>query len=196
MARDMNSKYNSIEAIKERYQKGIIEAYRIFLETSESVRDARRIFNKMQYDICSDGNIQTPRWEIVGRKNFFGLAAEIGPNRPYIDYKNKKRVEASEKSIFLKVNAGRFRIESQPVEFANMVDISDVLQRSEEEQFIELEEFWNMNNRQLFERFGVQARQEDSRKLVANCIVLDSLLKDKYSELKDVFCHNKGRTND
>ena len=69
------------------------------------------------------------------------------------------------------------------------------MDRSEEEQFTEVEQFFDMNNRQAFEKFGVRPNDADEMSFVANCVLLDSLLEGRYSELEEIDCDNKTRTN-
>lgn len=175
MERDMRSNSNSIESIRKLYQEGIIDPFRTFMESKEESREAKWTFGKSQYRVLRENN-PTPRWNIVSPHNFFGIEGVAETKR------NGKR-------LFLKANAGRFRLESPPLEFKNMIDISDILGRNPEEQFTELDEFYSMNNREFFQKFGVEERGE-SVYSVANCLLLDSLLKEKYSELEEVWCHN------
>ena len=60
--------------------------------------------------------------------------------------------------------------------------------RSPEEQFTELEEFYNMTNREVFEKYGINAQDEASKMLLSNSLLLDSLLKGKYDEVDTIFC--------
>lgn len=174
--RDMSSKYNTLDGLKERFKKGILEPYKKFLKDNDIYA-----FNKTSYQICTTEGPATPRWGLVSRKNLFGLDAGI-------DYQNNNK-------LVITLNAGRFRIECLPVGFRNKFDISDILDRSEEEQFTEVEQFFDMNNRQAFEKFGVRPNNADEMSFVANCVLLDSLLEGRYSELEEIDCNNKTRTN-
>ena len=176
--RDMTSKDNTLEVIKEKFKKGVIDLYRQFLIDKDLDK-----FGHKSYQICStvSDEVSTPRWAILSRKNLFGLGAEI-------DYTDQNRLK-------LTANPGRFRIECPPITFVNKIDVSDILERSEESQYDEVTQFFDMNNRQVFEKFGIRTSDSDQMIFLANCVLLDSLLHNRYSELKDVFCHNIPRTN-
>lgn len=173
--RNMNSSDNKIETIKEKFRKGVIEQYKRFIETGND-----REFTNKQYEICGSGiGDSTPRWAILSKKNFFGLYAEL-----------KHETNESKEGLFLMANGGRFRIECCPFTFSREIDISDILEKSEDEQYSYITDFYNMNNRQLFEKYGVSLRMAEEKKFAAACLVLDSLLEGKYESIKDIFCHN------
>ena len=191
---DMKSETNSLRKIKEKYKKGVIDNINERLLEIREIREKnggiteleldneRRKFDNTQFQNCYDDSIgSNARWGIVGRKNFFGLEAELYPT----DVKRSK-----DSKYFLRAMSGRFQMQKFDRSiFTTRVNISDIRERSEDEQFKELEEFYNMTNRDVFEKYGVLAYDENTRNLVASCVVLDSLLKDKYSEIKDVFCY-------
>lgn len=115
------------------------------------------------------------------QKNFFGLEAEFAP-------KDKKQ----DGILFLKAMSGRFQMQKFPINiFPNEINITYILERKDSEQFIEVEEFYNMTNREVFEKYGIDMDCDapDGRKnLIADCVVLDSLLQGMDSDMKDVFC--------
>lgn len=84
---------------------------------------------------------------------------------------------------------GRF----QPQKFNNSlftkyINISNIYQRREEEQFTELEEFYNMTNRDVFKKYGILATEYHDKMLLANSVLIDSLLKDRYDEVDTIWC--------
>ena len=174
--RDMQSIVNSIKTIKKRFEIGVIEPYKEFksMETANASD-----FGTKQYEICYDGSTTTPRWTIISRKNFFGINAVLG-----------RENGQTTGQLFLEANPGRFRIECPPFWFKRKIDISDILERNEEQQYCELTEFYNMNNRQFFKKFVVSLKKSEERKLATECLLLDSLLEGKYEEIKDLICHN------
>lgn len=191
--RDMASKANSLQEIKEKYQKAIINNFKEKLAMLKNIHgndDIEKIkmnFNNTQYQNAFDNSLgSNDRWGIVSKKNFFGLSAEFLPE-------NEK-----DNALYLKLDSGRFQMQKFPTInknfFPNLINISDILQRSEKEQFAELEEFYNMNNREVFEKYGITAHCSDNYRgqsnLVANCVILDSLLQEKYSNITDIFCYS------
>ena len=188
--RDMSYETNQLNTIMEKYKEAVIDNFRDRLKETRAkstvseydIDIARRIFNFAQSKIAMDESIgSNARWGIVGRKNFFGLSAEIFPT--------KRSEIKKDNRLYLKAMSGRFQMQKFASDiFPNRVNISSILGRSEDEQFSEIEEFYNMTNREVFEKYGINARNENDINLIASCVILDSLLKDRYSELKDVFC--------
>ena len=200
--RDMYSERNSLKGIKKKFRGGVIGNLNYIRDNQDKIHkdwqitfgssmtkksSLRSEFANRQSQICMDESLgSNPRWGIVALKNFFGLQAEVFP-----EYGKDK-----EKKIILHACAGRFQAQKFPIPptyiFPKTMDISDILERSEEEQVREIEEFYNMTNREVFEKFGVHAENKYTRMLLANCVVLDSLLKGKYEDLKSVYCWSPG----
>lgn len=196
--RDMSSKTNSLDGVKEKYRIAIIDNCReqltIFKNMDKKIdsidiENGRRRFNSTQYKNAFDNSLgSNDRWGIVSKKNFFGLEAIFLPE-------NGKGLKKDNR-LYLRLNSGRFQIQKFPSSFSdffpNKINISDIIGRSEEEQFAEIEEFYNMNNREVFEKYGVNARCKNDKSgqtnLIANCVVLDSLLQGIGSDIKEVFC--------
>lgn len=195
--RDMSSTTNSLEGIKEKYKKGVIENFQFVVENQRKiVQDSvftsmsgpkaalRYAFTQNQYKECHDASLgSNDRWGIVAGKNLFGLEASILPEKE------------EGKKIVLKACSGRFQMQKFPQDFfTKTIDISDIRERSENEQYAEIEEFYNMNNRQVFEKYGVFAQCGDGNgeriNLIANTVVLDSLLKGRYSEISNIYCYS------
>ena len=190
--RNMHSKANSLEGVKEKYRKAIIDNYAeklMQLDNLENIRndDIQNLimsFERTQYQNAYDNSLgSNDRWGIVRQKNFFGLSAEFLP-------KNDRN-----NMLYLKLDSGRFQMQKFPNInkrfFPNTLNISDILKRSENEQFTEIEEFYNMNNREVFQKYGIMAYCDNGQaNLIANCVILDSLLKEKYSEVIDIFCYS------
>ena len=190
--RNMHSKANSLEGVKEKYRKAIIDNYAeklMQLDNLENIRndDIQNLimsFERTQYQNAYDNSLgSNDRWGIVSQKNFFGLSAEFLP-------KNDRN-----NMLYLKLDSGRFQMQKFPNInkrfFPNTLNISDILKRSENEQFTEIEEFYNMNNREVFQKYGIMAYCDNGQaNLIANCVILDSLLKEKYSEVIDIFCYS------
>lgn len=188
--RDMHSTVNSLEGVKEKYKKGVIENFKYILENQRTIIQnnkngyeeeewgLRHAFDNKQYNECYDDSLgSNDRWGIVAGKNLFGLEASILPE----DEKGKIMV--------LQACSGRFQRQKFPIRFfTKTIDISDILNRNGNEQYTEIEEFYNMNNRQVFEKYGVNAGFESQRNLIANSVILDSLLQGKYSEISNIFC--------
>lgn len=181
----MISKTNSFEGVKEKYRKAIIENYRDSLRV-RNTESARIRFDKTQNSNASYNSLgANDRWAIVSKKNFFGLEASFLPE-------NAQGTE-SRNMLYLKLNSGRFEMQKFPKKiFPNEINISDIGERSEEEQFAEVEEFYNMNNRQVFEKYGVNARRLNDEmgemNLIACCLVLDSLLQGIGQDMEEIFC--------
>lgn len=200
---DMSSKTNSLEGVKEKYKKAVIENYKYVRENRVQIGEngryddrfanLRTAFSQKQSDECIDSSLPSnERWGLVSRKNLFGLEAEILPTE-YME--QGKPVKG--KTFFLKGCSGRFQMTKFSYSiFPNHINITDILERSEEEQYAEIEEFYNMTNKEFFEKYGINANRKDQINLVANCVILDSLLKGKYSELQEVFCWNPGGVNE
>lgn len=79
--RDMTSRVNSLEGIKEKYKQGIIENFRYVYENREKIAhngvdfdpivNLRRYFSSVQYKRCFDKSLgANDRWRIVGKKIF------------------------------------------------------------------------------------------------------------------------------
>jgi len=196
---NMKSETNSLNGVRERYKKGIIETYEDICENydtlivppgcvGEGTQKITTTFNNMQNDVCRDDSMgSNSRWGIVALKNFFGLSAELYPRQIYARRTNAKPNQDEE--IYLKACAGRFQPDKfRESIFPNVINISDILFREPDEQFRELEEFYNMTNKELFKKFGVYAEVGKETNLLANCLVFDSLLKDRYSDLEGIRC--------
>ena len=192
--RDMHSRANSLEGIKEKFQKAIIDNYEQRTETLISLRKSglplqesdfdaeRRKFDNIQYENAFDDSLTSnDRWGIVSKKNFFGLKAEFfQPGKKHL--------------LVLRPCSGRFQMQKFPdceQMFPKAIDISDMHKREENKKFAELEEFNNMTNREVFEKYGVDVRGNTVMSLVANCLILDSVLKGRYDDLEDVYCSSE-----
>lgn len=200
--RNMRSRVNSWEGVKEKYDKGILEAYDYILNhydelirpgfaKGEATSQIKQQFGDKQFNECVDNSLGSNyRWGIVSLKNFFGLEAVIYPEEVY----ESRELPDFSREIYLKANAGRF----QPNKFngrifPKLINISEILDRENaEDYFEELKMFYNMTNRQFFEKFGVFAEVGDDANLIANCVVLDSLLQGRHGEMEDVYCHSTG----
>lgn len=196
--RIMSSEANSLEGIKEKYKKAIIDNYEARLlecknkriSNIDDINQERRIFDSIQYKNAFDDSLgSNDRWGIVSRKNFFGLRADFLPE-------NGKGLRKDNR-LYLRLISGRFQMQKFPGVtskkfFPRAINISDINTRNEEEKFSELEEFYNMNNREVFEKYGVYANLRSDNgsqtNLLANCVILDSLLEERYSEIEDIFC--------
>ena len=86
--RIMSSEANSLEGIKEKYKKAIIDNYEARLlecknkriSNIDDINQERRIFDSIQYKNAFDDSLgSNDRWGIVSRKNFFGLRADFLP---------------------------------------------------------------------------------------------------------------------
>ena len=162
----------SFNKIKDLYDEGIIKPYEEFCED----RDIEK-FNAKSYDICSTIQIapwDNPKWRIVGGKNLFGLQPSVS-------------TEGNNTKMFLVPCIGKFRLDRFIGLFGwqNAWDISDISSRSEENKYKELREFYHMNNRQVFEKFGLELLDdtEQNRIFITNALLLDSLLNGRYSDI-------------
>lgn len=72
--------------------------------------------------------------------------------------------------------------------FTKYINISNIYQRNEEEQFTELEEFYNMTNRDVFKKYGILAEKDYDKMLLSNSVLIDSLLKGRYDEVDTIWC--------
>lgn len=200
----MDSENNSLEYIHEIYRKSIIQNYaqrlaelRELAQTGNiginDIENSRIIFNNEFGNEATEISATNPRWTIVGAKNLFGLSAELFPRE------ENKRGISKEKRLYLRLETGRFQMQKCMPEyfnstFPNRINISDILERNEGQQFSELDEFYDMNNRQIFEKFGVhmtgldKGENNDDLTLLAISVMLDSILKDKYQNIKKIFC--------
>ena len=198
--KDMDSKTNSLEGVKEVYQKAVIENLKKkLLELNEREEEKRqngeflnandrleigRYFRHAEGDIAYDNSLgANDRWKIISRKNLFGLEALLYPiNKP----------DNLKGSLFLKGTSGRYQVDKFDDDFfPNWICIDDILRRDEEERFKEIEEFYDMNNRDMFEKYGIRA-PEYKFKTVVDYLLLDSILKDRYSEVKSIYCSEHG----
>lgn len=198
----MSSRCNSLDGVKEKYKKGIIETFEYICSNKEKIKQdgenrglfgiegfkrvVQSTFNNMQYKECADKSLgSNDRWGIVSKKNFFGIEAVTFPDKAYMPGEKLSK----NKRLFLQANAGRFQPQKFDMYlFPNLINISDILNREEQEQFSEIETFYNMNNREVFEKFGVHASGNNEKMLIANSVLLDSLLKDSYSDVKSIWC--------
>lgn len=195
--RDMHSRVNSLEGVKEKYKKGVIENFQYIVENQRQItqnaadvstegkkRALRHAFSNNQYKECYDDSLgSNDRWGIVAEKNIFGLEADILPENE------------EGKKIVLRACSGRFQMQKFPQNFfPKTMDISNIRNRNENEQYSEIEEFYNMNNRQVFEKYGVYTQCGEGNNiainLIANSVILDSLLQGRYSEILDIFCYS------
>lgn len=187
---DMLGESNSFDIIKEKFLSATldnidyIKAHEAEIINQSGDSDHRaaleRYFNSRVSDICYDDSLgSNGRWGIVSRKNVFGL-----------------RVEMEDGRVFLKGMSGRFQMDKFSTDiFPNGMDISDILERGDRETLNQIiEEFYNMNNREFFEKYGVNARGEQQKNLLADCLIIDSLLEGKDSEIQRVYCGQPGRT--
>lgn len=196
----MDSGNNSLEYIHEIYKKSIIQNYaqrlaelRELAQTGNiginDIENSRRIFDNEIGHEATEISATNPRWTLVGAKNLFGLSSELFPRE------ENKRGVSKEKRLYLRLETGRFQMQKcMPgyfnSTFPNRINISDILERNEGRQFSELDEFYDMNNRQIFEKFGVhvtgldKGENNDDLTLLAISVMLDSILKDKYQDIK------------
>ena len=78
--RDMTSRVNSLEGIKEKYRQGIIETYMYLYEHRKEIADSKSFdfvdklrlkYSALQYDKCMDNYLgSNERWGIVDKKIF------------------------------------------------------------------------------------------------------------------------------
>lgn len=198
----MSSESNSLKGVKEKYKRGIIDNFQWLRDNTDIIKQEaynmgvfgkegyklvmQRYFNKKQYRECADNSMgSNDRWGIVGKKNLFGLEARIAPDEVYKQGEEITR----DKKWFLKANAGRFQPQKFSLHlFPNFINISDILERKTSEQFSEFERFYDMTNKEVFEVFGVLAEDNNEKMLVANSVLLDSLLRDKYLDINSIWC--------
>ena len=103
--RDMHSTVNSLEGVKEKYKKGVIENFKYILENQRTIIQnnkngyeeeewgLRHAFDNKQYNECYDDSLgSNDRWGIVAGKNLFGLEASILPE----DEKGKSKRNMTE----------------------------------------------------------------------------------------------------
>lgn len=206
-SRNMDSEINSLPIIMEKFRRGIIgnyshikglvePLYADLENNSDRIISYKIEYNEIQSSHCTDDSVgSNPRWGILSKRNFFGLAADFKP-KEYIRPTRRNNHNSSEsEKLLLRACSGRFQMQKFPQAyelFPNAIDISDILERPEEEQVRELENFYSMNNREFFEQFGVCARTNEQKLLLANCVILDSLLKGKYEDIEYIHCASDG----
>ncbi len=182
---DEISGMGSFEVAKRRFKEGVITNYR---ERQQEIKDKDGINSQTFYDVfekfnktfrssVNDNDSLYIEDGIVGGKNFFGLKASYNPS---------EKVQSD--TLELSLDSGRFLDKELEKFFDSSVNVGD-LSDTELEEF--LETFYNMNNGEALNKFGitlpVQTNGEfsgDYEKyayLFESCLIIDSLLKDKYS---------------
>ncbi len=154
--------------------------------------EKNNLINRFDYVYDLYGKISDSKpfkTQIVSPKNIFGLGAVLNPDKLGKDV-----------GLKLKLNAGRFsKAGLLSFCFQSLINVGDL---SDEEIYDELKKFYTMNNREALKCFGVRIPTYTDRyvnldfekyaQLFASSLVLDSLLKDKYSQITSINCIGDG----
>ena len=106
---NMRVECNSIDSIKEKYKRGIIEAYKYVIQNAKTItagsydkiQSCRSEFDSMQGHLCEDISLgSNARWGIVSKKNLFGLEGELFPNE-----RDTGEIRSKENRFYLKGTA-------------------------------------------------------------------------------------------
>lgn len=111
---DMKAECNSIDVIKEKYKRGIIESYMYVIKNAQSIiagrydkaQRCREVFDQRQVPACEDLSLgSNSRWGIVSKKNLFGLEGVLFP-----DEKETGETRSAGNRFYLKANARKVSI--------------------------------------------------------------------------------------
>lgn len=106
---DMRARSNSIDGVKEKFKRGILDAYMYVIQNAQSImagsydktQSCRNAFNGRQYPMCEDESLgSNSRWGIVSKKNLFGLEGVLFPDEGQTGEKRSK-----DNRFYLKANA-------------------------------------------------------------------------------------------
>lgn len=106
---DMSDMRNSIDGIKEKFKRGIVEAYMYVMQNAQSimagsydkVKNCKFAFDARQGQTCEDLSLgSNARWGIVSKKNLFGLEGELFPDERKTGEKHSR-----DNRFYLKANA-------------------------------------------------------------------------------------------